>query len=201
MNGSDSKSNIKSMHAKTNITSDSKHNLSLFGSKKTKATSSTNDSQNVLPNIQKKSRNKVMAISKDNSSLLSKRSKVGRNKSRVINDSSGATPEINNSKLNTLSREVDEYDNEFDSEEDRAASVNCSAAKNNESKLSIRNKNHSPRLLSENDGKVILNSKTPNEDRKVSPYIRKSELPQNDDEKKTSTPNYINLSNHIQEKE
>jgi hypothetical protein len=154
----------------------------------------------MLPNIQKKSRSKVMAISKDNSSLLSKRSKVGRNKSRIVNDSSGATPDIVNSRLNTLSHEVDEYGDEFDSDGDRNVSVNRSAVKNNESKLSIRNKNHSPRLLSENDGKVVINSKTPNEDRKMSPYIRKSELSQNDDSKIIS-PSYINLNNHIQEKE
>ena len=68
----DNKFHNKSMHIKSSVLDESKHSFSINGSKKTKANSSSNDSQNMLPHLKHKSRNKVIAMNKDHSSPISK---------------------------------------------------------------------------------------------------------------------------------
>lgn len=115
MNGSDL--NIKSMHARTNLGDEMKHSANFIGSKKTKATSSTNDSQNMLPSIKKQVRNKISSLSKEHSAILSKRKMEARKKSKMSEREHNMSQDVVGSRINTVNPD-DDYENEFDTEID-----------------------------------------------------------------------------------
>ena len=124
LNGSDSRTNAKSLHGRTNPGTDSKHSKSFIGVK-TKATNSSNDSTNLLPQIIKKNRSKISSISKEHSNSLSKRKLGIKKKSRIESEKNNLSQEIQEQRINTISHEMEDYENDFDSEKE----VNVSPAK------------------------------------------------------------------------
>lgn len=196
MTGSESKANIKSMHGKNNTGDDLKHSLSYIGSKKTKATSSSNDSQNILPIITKLPRNKISSLSKDHSAIISKRKLEIQKKSKTDVQDQHIAQDGAGSKINTINPDHG-YGKELENERSENTPGNRSLVKNNE-KVLLLNRNASPSVLQESEDKLTVTSKTPIINRKSSPSSRNPELILNKQDKLNSrTPNYINLSSHI----
>lgn len=200
MTGSESKANIKSMHGRINPGEDLKHSLSYIGSKITKATSSSNDSQNILPNIKKLQRNKISSLSKDHSAIISRRKLEVMKKSKTDEQDLHIAQDVTGSRINTINPDND-YENEFENEKDEKPSANRSPVKNNE-KLLLLNRNASPSVFQEDENKVTALSKTPTINRKSSPSSRNPELILSKEDKSNNrTPNYINLSSQIEHAE
>ena len=119
------------MHGRTNPGTDSKHSMSFIGSRKTKATSSSNDSQRILPNLKHNKRvAKVASLSKDNSQVISKRKLVMQKKKEGANAKAyikammekESSPTQEASRVNnTINPENDDYENDFDTDREEAS--------------------------------------------------------------------------------
>lgn len=198
MDAGENKNHNKSMHVRCGVLNESKHSFSIAGSKKTKANSSSNDSQNALPHLKSKSRSRILAINKDHVGSISKINSKVKSKVKKTNEVQNATNQDKNSRMNTLTQEPDR---EVDSEKDKSIALSRSPTKNKEHKASIRSKPYTSRNSPEPEKVSASPVKALNENRKVSPHQRKSYLQTNDEPSKHKLPNYINMSNHLKENE
>ena len=76
-----------------------------------------------------------------------------------------------------------------------------SPTKNNEQKGGNKSKPYTSRNSPEPEKQNNSPNKALNENRKVTPYVRQSEVSGNNESNKHKLPNYINMSSHLKENE
>jgi len=104
--------------------------------------------------------------------------------------------DINGSRINTISHDIEGYENDFESDKETKVKISKTPVKNDSTK-GIKNKNPTPRPLKEVESKATISSKTPN-DNKRSPSCKKSDLTGIEDKHKNRNSNKINNISQLQ---